>query len=377
MTDQERVTVAEAAKILEVSGSMVSHYLAAEKLSATKEGRCKMIPLTEVLKLKESKGKKGGRGDAKKRDLEPKKSPQVAQEASPSAAPPTPVAPPENPVSEVPVRSVVELTDKGRVWRMDMESKEWEQITDGVSFSVIVNERADNGGIMFLLCKAPDSQAQWGILESDVLGGNHNLVSRPIAIPQAPPTVVSTPQEQPPVVAEPEPKSVPEEPSEEEKEAGAKAMFDKKVELARKTAYSKALHTYVPANEAKLRAASDFDKVDKECRPVIWSYLEDFGEESEEGKRNNVVEDFGYRAILTFTPGKPVVQRDTTAIVNWAMENGHTEILTYGINIDKWDELKEAGVVPSDVVAAVEKVEKTKDIRKLVINRLKGEATTK
>jgi hypothetical protein len=189
--------------------------------------------------------------------------------------------------------------------------------------------------------------------------------------------VASTPQEQPPVVAESESKPVPEEPSEEEKEAGAKAMFDKKVELARKTAYSHALNTYVPANEAKLRAASDFKKVDKEYRPVIWSYLEDFGEESEEGKKDNVVEDFGYKAILTFTPGKPVVQRDTTAIVNWALETKHTEILTYGVDIAKWEELKEAEGVPAEVIAKVERVEKTKDTRKLVINRLKGEVTTK
>lgn len=359
------VTVKEAADILGLSVPSINLYLKNGKLHAQKEGRRNMILRSEVEALALERGSKSSRKEVAEAPVKEKH----------LVSPPVPVAvPPTEPLVEVPVRSIVELTERGVAWRMNLETHQWEQVSaSGVALMVV--ERKDNEGQMFLMCRAADSNAPWSIAEADVLSGNFTLVSRPVVTPENPPDSQSL-EETPEAAEEASEAPVKEadpEPSREEQQASDEDVAAQKAKLDRRTAYKEALNNYVPANEARLRTASDFKKVDKDFRPIIWSYLEDFGEESTEGKRDCVVEDFGYKAIITFTEGATVVQHDVPAIVNWALETGHTEVLTYGVKFDKWDELKENGIVPAEFISQVEEPKKLEDRRKLVINRLKGE----
>lgn len=350
---EKRITLAEASVILGLSTQTVSKRIKEGLLTSEKEGRKIVLREAEVLEFKESQPTtQRGRPAATQDEVTP-----VAPPTPPIAAP----VPLPDELSEIPIGAVIEVTNKltSPVWRMNSETKVWENPGD-VNLSVKVVERNNATGLMFLMCRAPGSDTFWGISESDVLAKKFNLIQLPLAVPSMPPAAAL-------------PAPTPEKPAVDEaaQKAADKAAAAEKALMEEKIAYSAAINAYATSNESKLSSAAEFKKVNKEHRPTIWSYVEKYGVESEEGKRDQVIEDFGHKAILTFTEGQTVTEYQMAEIVTWAIANGQTGILTYAVDIAKWNELKEAGAVPAEFIASVEKPKTLDDQHKLLVSKLK------
>jgi len=133
--------------------------------------------------------------------------------------------------------------------------------------------------------------------------------------------------------------------------------------------YKDAANKYVEIRDKKLDIEKELRKVSKECRPIIESFIFKRGKESEEGKGDAKLEDYGFIGLMKRTPGKPYLEREDNKIVQWCLDNGHANCVRQMLNVDLWEELKKSGQVPVEFSSSVEVEKMTKDRFSLNITR--------
>jgi len=226
-----------------------------------------------------------------------------------------------------------EIVISGPCWFQGTPDSAWEeQVADELRVVVASKELTGSGKVQ-LLCRVPGGQAIWAVLEEDVTNGRFPCVQvgaaevvddRPADGPREVPLVEDTGE-------------------------------------TRQVEFRYALNEYHEVNQSKLAAEKKHKLVSKEQRPIIESYIMDFGEESEEGKLDKVVYECGLKAHMMRVPPKVFVEQDVRGITAWCIDNGREDLLEYTVNLEKWDEAKEADEIPEETIRELEIPKETEE----------------
>lgn len=268
--------------------------------------------------------------------------PNVIEEPEPVEMPLNPV---ELGIDEIIIGSLLRL--QGLHYVFNEQTIKGPELADGIL--VKVNFRWEDQGHkkFYLRAKSEVGSQEWIVSEEDVLNSNNvQLIS--LGEKQAPENYM------PEVPAPLE--EVDEGPSEEELEKQAKFL--------------RAVDKYIQARDAKLEAEKIFKTADKSLRPVILEYLESCGAESDEGKGDKLLQLEDFKVHWTFTPGEDYIKKDENKILDFLKSNVYLAALDYKVNWEVWDKLKENGTIPPQFVTEVEQPAKSKDARKLLVEKL-------
>jgi len=236
----------------------------------------------------------------------------------------------KNTVNTVTLKS--EIMISGPCWFQATPVSEWEeQLADDLRVVVASKELTGSGKVQ-LLCREPGKTALWAVLEEDVLNGRFPCVA----------------------LADPEP--VDDKPAD-----GPREVPLVEDDTSRLVEFRDALSEYHEVNQSKLAAEKRHKLVSKEQRPIIESYIMDFGEESEEGKLDKVVYECGLKAHMMRVPPKVFVEQDVKGIIAWCIDNGREDLLEYTVNLEKWDAAKEEGEIPAETVRELEVPKETEE----------------
>lgn len=140
---------------------------------------------------------------------------------------------------------------------------------------------------------------------------------------------------------------------------------------SRKKEFVDSLRRYVKARDAKTDAEKEYKSVDEEERPIIVKYTEEFGVPSEDGGKDSVLFEDGYKVKWSYKENPSKSKRDDEAVINWCIQNGYVHALqtTYKVVDDVWDKLKASGIVPEEFVGQVETIEEVPPTRRLYVEK--------
>jgi len=140
----------------------------------------------------------------------------------------------------------------------------------------------------------------------------------------------------------------------------------------RKLEFVESLRRYVRARDAKLEAEKAYKEVDGTEREVLVKYAEDFGVPSEEGKRDNVIIEDGYKVYWSYKDNPDKLERDDDSIINWCIQHGYLHALkvSYVVVDEVWSKMKDSGAVPADFLSGVEKEVSQAPTRRLYVERV-------
>lgn len=289
--------------------------------------------------------------------------PPTAPEKAASTPPPAPpisvpvVAPPppaKTPLLSVPVGAMIMLN--GPTWWQD-PSGEWKaQNADKLPVQVVSKEITNDE--TSLLCQAQGGTAMWAVKELQVLNGEIKLLKLPPVT-----TSPTTGDFKPPAgireVEKPEFNCFEGEDGCEKdtKESSAALIAQEKAKAreADRIKYEKGIKKYVEAKVLVAATKKKFDKVNKDERPFLWHYVEEYGTAPKEGDKGSVVNEFGVKAQIICQVGGVTTDRNTDKIIDWCLDNEAEDCLDYRLDPVKWDRLKETGVVPAEFIREVEK----------------------
>lgn len=260
-----------------------------------------------------------------------------------SVAPPPPMTPtPELPgiPTSVNIGDVVRLV--GQIWWKASQTGQWEvAAADNLDASVIQKEVVS--GKTLLICRAVGGSAIWGILEEMVFQGMIKLVKK------APTNGAGLADFRPP------------------DDLQIDVSEQLKQERQARVEYGKKLIQYANAKNEQDRADKFFKEVSRGTRPDIEGYVREYGVESETDKGDFVVNDLGYRSHLIRVQGKEIVKMDEEAIVAWLITHGHNSALKNSLNHEVYAKMKEAGVVPPELIQQTETLTKQEDSWRLKV----------
>ena len=292
-----------------------------------------------------TKKKKGSSTELEKQDAAVQ--PPAFKPPVSAVGPTPPAATPPRP-TEIPVGS--ELMLNGAVWWQDPATLAWAQAT-AVETRVRVSGREvqEAAAVVFLMCRGEGSEVLWSVEESRILAGEMEILHLPSGAVPAPSPVMP-----------PSGKSA----VTEEEDAKAAVI----------AAYRESAEKFVSAKEAKAKAESKMKMADKKHRPIIEQFARDFGAESDTGKMDFKIVEYGYSNHLVRVAGKSTIKRDENAIVEWCLKSGHSEALKQCLNVEVWEALKNAGIVPQEFISAVEEPVEGKDRFSLYFKRADEDA---
>jgi hypothetical protein len=258
--------------------------------------------------------------------------PVVEQPIAVPVVPQVPAPPPAPTMTEVAVGTNIVLN--GKVWRMEAPTAGYVEVNvDNVVVKVVAKQpEKDN---VWLTCQAENSTTYWAVYEENVLNGTY-----PVYVPE-----------------------------EEKSQQPDLEKFKKDQE-----SFGKSLASYVGARDGKLKAEKFFKAVDKKERSSIENYIRTYGKESGTGMQDFQTTDFGHKSHLVRTPPSSITRYDEERMVEWLEANGHGDCVKKVPNIPMWDNLKEAGQVPPDVINELEDMEEVPEKFALRISVIKDEA---
>lgn len=270
----------------------------------------------------------------------------------------TPPAPPPAPPAEVPCPAPVQppsitkgsaILLAGPTWWQNPGSLQWEAAVADKLVVVVVSKEVVGDDIM-LMCRAEGGNALWAVQEKAVLEGKVKLVRLAPAVSGT--AEMARPPDGPRKVEDP-----PFDYFEEERKK-------KEIEAAREAerkGYEAALERYVAARAAAKSAKVAFDEADKDCRPVLWPYIERWGKPSAPGKNDFQVIEFGWKGHIVRSVQPVTIRRDRAKIIAWLLQNGQSQALTHDVNLPEWEKLKLSGAVPAEFIREVEQPEQEPD----------------
>ena len=264
-----------------------------------------------------------------KKPLEPV---QTAPTPIPTATPPKKVVR----YTEVPEGSVINVTttpESGLVWRQDIEHPNLEGFAPWVAREVedadlTVLKRMINNNEWMLICKAPQSFAQFAVLEARVLNGFYKLVSIPKGI------------------------AAPIRDDEDFKPSPEMSAVDPEAE-ARKVALEEIrpkLREYGQATLDRLAAEKNCEKLRSVNYEDILEAVKKYGSETKKDSGDSALYEEGFRFLAFSTKDREITVRDADKIIPWLIANKMSECLSYSLNVEEWEKAIRGGHVPPEVV---------------------------
>lgn len=130
----------------------------------------------------------------------------------------------------------------------------------------------------------------------------------------------------------------------------------KDLDIPDREAFIKCVKDYAKARDAKTDATKEYNKVDKDTRPVIVKYVEAVGKPKEGNDKGSCVVDSGYEVHYAYKYNPPTHTRDDDIIVDYLLEKGYKhalmEVTEYKIRDEVWEHLKTSGAIPKEFVEA-------------------------
>jgi hypothetical protein len=135
-------------------------------------------------------------------------------------------------------------------------------------------------------------------------------------------------------------------------------------------------NTFLESFKAYTDAKSKINKYTKakdKHHKVLFAHTELHGRETSDNKGDFYLEVNDEKAMhIVKTPGRDIITLDNKEIIKWAIDNELTDkLLDFTVNINKWEEAVESGLVPPEFVKKVKDIKPGKDKFSLYVKDIK------